>query len=368
MGRFRFDGILTFSILGYTLFGFVMFFSAALGVMLRYEAKFFNVINNQFFYGLCLGLLAFTVGILLPYKIWQKLSFVLLPLVMLICALVFIPSLGIEINGSKSWLSIFGFQFQPSEVLKYVNILFLASYYHYFYTQKDKTTLHRLLPFGIVGVATAFIFLQPDYGTGAIISAGVVGVFFLLAAKWRDLLAIAALVAIVGLAGYTFLPHVSDRINTYLHPETDTLGTSYQINQAQIAIGSGKIFGEGYNQSLQKYHYLPEPIGDSVFAVIGEEFGFLGSLLVLSIILLIGLRLLYLSYTIESTFERGVLAGTATIFLAQSFLNIGSISGATPLTGVPLPLVSHGSTSLIVTLGMLGMCAQIGGSKLRYKV
>lgn len=368
MGRFRFDSILTFTVLGYTIFGFLMFFSAALGVMARYEAKFFNVINNQFFYGLCLGLVAFIIGALMPYKVWQKLSFVLLPVVATVCALVFIPHFGIEINGSKSWLSVFGFQFQPSEVLKYTNILFLASYYHYFYTQKDKKTLHRLLPFGIVGVATALIFLQPDYGTGAIISAGVVGVFFLLAAKWKDLLGIAALLTVVGFLGYTFLPHVSDRINTFLHPETDTLGTSYQINQAQIAIGSGKLFGEGYNQSLQKYHYLPEPIGDSVFAVVGEEFGFLGSLFVVLTILLIGLRLLYLSYNIDSTFERGVLAGTAIIFLAQSFLNIGSISGATPLTGVPLPLVSHGSTSLIITLGMLGICAQIGGSKLRYKV
>lgn len=368
MLKFRLDSILTFSVLGYTVFGFLMFFSAALGVMARYEAKFFNVINNQFFYGLCLGLLAFVAGILVPYKIWQKASFVLLPIVAMVCLLVFIPSFGVEINGSKSWLSVFGFQFQPSEVLKYVNVLFLASYYHYFYTHKNQTRFHRLLPLGIVVGATGLIFLQPDYGTGAIISAGIVGVFFLLAAKWRDLLAVMLLVIVVGFIGYTFLPHVSDRINTFLYPDADTLGTSYQINQAQIAIGSGKLFGEGYNQSLQKYHYLPEPIGDSVFAVIGEEFGFLGSLFVILTILLIGLRLLYLSYNMESTFERGVLAGTGIIFLAQSFLNIGSISGATPLTGVPLPLVSHGSTSLIITLGMLGICAQIGGSKLRYKV
>lgn len=368
MFKFRVDKILLFSVIGYTLFGFLMFFSAALGVMARYEAKFFNVINNQFFYGLCLGMIAFLVGILIPYKVWQKAIFILLPLTTILCLLLFIPSFGVEINGSKSWLSVFGFQFQPSEIVKYLNIIFLAAYYQYFYTQKDKNALHRLLPLGITGLTTGLVFLQPDAGTGAIIMAGVVGVFFLLAAKWRDILVVLGLAIIGGLLLYTLLPHVSDRINTFLNPENDTLGMSYQTNQAAIAIGSGQIFGEGYNQSLQKYHYLPEPIGDSVFAVIGEEFGFLGSTLTILMILLIGLRLLYLSYEIDSTFERGVLAGTGIIFLAQSFLNIGSITGATPLTGVPLPLVSHGSTSLIITLGMLGICAQIAGSKLRYKV
>jgi cell division protein FtsW len=368
MFGFKFDKILTFSVLGYTIFGFLIFFSAALGVMARYEAKFFNVINNQFFYGLCVGLVAFIVGVLLPYKFWQKAAFVLLPFTFILCLLVFIPSLGVEINGSKSWLSIFGFQFQPSEILKFVSILFLSSYYSLFYKGSNQTTFHRLLPVGILALTTAAVLLQPDFGTGLLIIAGILGVFFLLSAKAVDLLASLGLVAILGLGAYALLPHVSDRIDTFLRPETDTLGKSYQINQAMIAIGSGHYFGEGYNQSLQKYHYLPEPIGDSVFAVIGEEFGFVGSLLVVGMILFIGLRLIYLAQVHEGAFERGVLAGTGVLFLAQSFLNIGSISGATPLTGVPLPLVSHGSTSLIILLGMLGICAQIGGSKLRYQV
>lgn len=368
MFKIKLDPILTFSVLGYSIFGFLMFFSAALGVMARYEAKFFNVINNQFFYGICLGAAAFVLGILIPYKIWQKIAFLILPVAAILCAMVFIPGLGVEINGSKSWLSVFGFQFQPSEIMKYSVIIFLASYWHTFLKNKSNELLHRALPIAISFVAVGLVMLQPDAGTSAIILTGIVGVFFLIAAKWRDIFIILGILIVLALGAYTFLPHISDRINTFLNPESDALGTSYQVNQAQIAIGSGKTFGEGYNQSLQKYHYLPEPIGDSVFAVIGEEFGFVGSLLTILTIMLIGLRLLYLSYEIDSTFERGLLAGTAIIFLAQSFLNIGSITGATPLTGVPLPLVSHGSTSLIITLGMLGLCSQIGGSKLRYKV
>jgi cell division protein FtsW len=365
MPKFHFDKILLSTTVMYYLFGFAMFFSASLGVMIRYEEKFYNVISNQFFYGILLGTVALLCGILIHYKFWRNLSFVLYSISFLLCLLVFIPSLGVEINGSKSWLSLFGFTFQPSEILKYSSVLFLAAFYSKFKARLNENIFKfipfRILPIVILSISSATVLLQPDIGTGIIIIVGIAITFFVLAANLKDIFYSTLAVTIILSLAYISLPHIRDRVSTFLNPTSDILGSSYQINQAAISFGSGGIYGDGYGASTQKYHHLPEPIGDSIFAVIGEELGFVGTLSVIFIILFLCFRLFYIAQSSVNLFEKGVLSGTASIILVQSFLNIGSISGATPLTGVPLPLVSHGSTSLIITLGMLGLCIQLAG-------
>lgn len=351
--------ILTFSIL---LFGFAIFFSASLGVFARYEAKFYGVVQNQFFFGICLGTIAFILGSLIPQKFFKNFSLVFFISGVLLCLLVFVPGIGFEHGGAKRWIVILGQSFQPSEILKFSSILVLSAFYS-FYHDKFSDWKFRLLPTLVVSLFVLLVLKEPDLGTSTIILSGIFGVFFIINAKWKDV-AIISLFAVVAFFGfYFYFPHAKDRINTFLFPDKNTSDQNYQANQTKISLGSGGLWGDGYGKSTQKFHNLPEPIGDSIFAVIGEEFGFIGTVFVLLMVMSLAFRLMYLSYHLRDPFPKGVLIGTGIILLSQAFLNAGSSSGAIPFTGVPLPLISHGSTSIIITLGMLGLCAQVSSRK-----
>jgi cell division protein FtsW (lipid II flippase) len=204
---------------------------------------------------------------------------------------------------------------------------------------------------------------EPDLGTSTIILAGIFGVFFLVNAKAKDILIILLFSIPLFTGFYMYYPHAKERVNTWIFPEKNSSDQNYQANQTKISLGAGGLWGDGYGKSTQKFHNLPEPIGDSIFAVIGEEFGFAGSVLVLLIIIILAYRLIYLSTFFRDPYHKGVLSGTGIILLTQTFLNAGSASGAIPFTGVPLPLISHGSTSIIITMGMLGLCAKISTRK-----
>jgi cell division protein FtsW len=351
--------ILTFTIL---FFGFAMFFSAALGVMVRYETKFYAIAQNQLLFGIFLGIFTFFLGTVLPPKLFKNLSPLLLITGIILCLLVFVPSLGIAHGGARRWIEVFGFSFQPSEVLKYASVIFLSAFYSYFHDKFDDYR-YRIIPVILMTIPVLVVLKEPDLGTSTIILAGIFGVFFIVNAKMRDILIILALVVPLFLGFYFYYPHARERVNTFLFPERNTSDQNYQANQTKISLGAGGLWGDGYGKSTQKFHNLPEPVGDSIFAVIGEEFGFAGTVVTLLVILLLCYRLIYLSEHIRDPFGKGVLAGTGVIILAQTFLNAGSSSGAIPFTGVPLPLISHGSTNIIITLGMLGLCAQLGARK-----
>ena len=358
-------------IFGFTIFylivGFLMFFSASLGVMARNEEKFFNILSNQFFFGILLGSLSFIIGIFIPYKFWKKTSYFIFIIATILCALVFAPGIGFYFNGSYRWISIFGFSFQPSEIFKYSSILALATFYGKYY-KSISDYRYRILPVIAIALLSIIVLVEPDFGTTSIILAGAFGVFVAVAAKIKDVVIGVMLFIFCLFAFYLYYPHANERISTFLNPTTDLLGKSYQLNQGLISIGSGGLTGYGYAQSAQKYYHLPEPVGDSIFAVIAEEFGFVGSIFLIILLLSLSLRILFLGFLSNDIYYKSILTGVAVVLSSQSFLNIGSISGAIPLTGVPLPLVSHGSTSMILTLGMLGICAQIGGKINRYKV
>lgn len=186
------------------------------------------------------------------------------------------------------------------------------------------------------------------------LTAGI-GMYFLTGVKWKYILGIIGigLVVLVGLV--SIKPYLLDRVRTFIDPSRDPSGASYQLQQSLIAIGSGGVFGRGYGQSVQKFSYLPEPQGDSVFAVIGEEFGFLGSVLVIILYVALALRGLRIANRMPDQFGRLLVSGIIIILTAQSFLNIASIIGVFPLTGVPLVFISHGGTSLMITLVGIGI-------------
>ncbi len=351
--------ILTFTIL---FFGFAIFFSASLGVLARYEIKFYNAVQNQFLFGILLGSLSFFLGTLFPSNFFKNISPFLFLAGVVLCLLVFVPGIGFEHGGAKRWITLFGLTFQPSEILKYSAVLVLSAFYSYFHNLSHDWR-YRILPALVVASFVFLILKEPDLGTSTIILAGIFGVFFLINAKFKDVLIIILISLPIFFGFYTYYPHAKERVNTFLSPEKNTSDQNFQANQTKISLGSGGIWGDGYGKSTQKYHFLPEPSGDSIFAVVGEEFGFMGTTIILFLVLALALRLLYLSFPLRDPFPKGVLAGTAMILLTQTFLNAGSASGAIPFTGVPLPLISHGSTSIIITMGMLGLCSQLGSRK-----
>ncbi len=359
---FKIDPFVTILAFSTLIIGFAIFFSASLGVLARYEIKFYNTVQNQLFFGVILGSISFILGSLIPSKFFKILSPFLFFIGIILCVLVFVPGVGFEHGGARRWITLASITFQPSEVLKYSSVLILATLYSIFH-DKSEDWRYRIIP--VISVA-AFVFLvlkEPDLGTSTIILSGIFGVFFILKAKAKDLLIILFFAIPVFIGFYMYYPHAKERVNTFFSPEKNTSDQNYQANQTKISLGSGGWFGDGYGKSTQKFHHLPEPIGDSIFAVLGEEFGFVGSATILLLILVLSFRLFYLSYQLRDPFPKGVLVGTGTILLAQTFLNAGSTSGAIPFTGVPLPLISHGSTSIIITMGMLGLCAQLGTRK-----
>lgn len=367
LNKIKFDSVLLVLILLNIVFGFLVFFSASLGVMARYEAKFYGILNNQFFYGICLGLISFILGIIIPYKLWQRLAYFIWPIALLLCVSVFIPQIGYAHGGAKRWIDVFGFNLQPSEILKYANIFLLGSIYSY-YKDFFHSFKHRIVPVLMLFLASLVVLIEPDLGTTSVLIAGIGAIFLGTVAKWQDIVVVGVFLSICIISFFLIFPHARERLQTFNNPDKDVLGSDYQIRQNLISLGSGGWFGFGYGQGTQKYLHLPEPVGDSVFASLGEELGFFGSIIVLFFALFINLRILYISYFIKDFFAKSVLIGTSVTLLAQTFLNIGSVSGAIPLTGVPLPLISHGSTALIFTLGMLGICTQIVGRREVYKV
>lgn len=369
--KIKFDPYIT--ILSFTLLilGFAIFFSASLGVMARYEIKFYNIIQNQALFGILLGSIAFFIGILFPQNFLTKLSPFIYFASIILCILVFVPGIGVEHGGAKRWISLFGLSMQPSETLKYASIILLGSVYANFilinkndFKLEFKNLLyHRFTIIFILLLGVLIILKEPDLGTSTIILSGIFSVFFILRAKWQDILILICIMLPILLAFYTFYPHAKERVNTFIFPEKNSEDQNYQVKQTKISLGSGGLWGDGYGQSLQKYHHLPEPVGDSIFAVLGEEFGLVGCVIILLLIFSLGVRLIYISQFVRDPFGKSILIGTGTVILVQTFLNAGSSSAAIPFTGVPLPLISHGGTSIIITMYMLGLCAQISAKK-----
>jgi len=370
--------ILTFTLL---FVGFGIFFSASLGLMARHEAKFYAILQNQTLFGVVLGSLAFFIGATLPREYFKNLSPIIYLIGIILCILVYVPGIGFEHGGARRWISLFGFTMQPSEILKYASVMLLGTIYtwqqnlkhtHETIFQNSKFNFkkiwlillhHRFTPIIFLLLGVGIVLKNPDLGTSAIILSGIFAVFFVIKAKWSDLLIVISLLSPILIIFYLLNPHAQERVNTFIAPEKNTGHQNYQVQQTKISLGAGGLWGDGFAKGTQKYHHLPEPVGDSIFAVLGEEFGFVGVIVILLLVIGLGYRLIFISLSVRDPFGKAVLVGTGTVILVQTFLNAGSSSAAIPFTGVPFPLVSHGSTSIIITCGLLGLCSQISAKK-----
>ena len=333
-----------------------MFGSASLGVLERNEVKFFSVIKSQFMYALLAGSVAMCAGLLINVKYYYKYAYILFAGGILLNIAVFIPGMNRYHGGAYRWLDIGGFSLQPSELLK-IPVIMMTAWMMVRYGNKIRESSYGLLYYiALIAPVATILLLQKDTGTMLIAITASFVIYFIGGANWRDLF-ILVLLGIIGIAAIVQIrPYALNRIKVFLHPEADLTGQGYQVRQSLIAIGQGGITGRGVGQGVQKFSgYLPEPISDSIFAVIGEETGLIGSSFIILLYLYIIIIGLYISKFLNNNFNRLLAVGISVLFGIQAYLNIGAIIGVLPLTGVPLPLVSHGGTALLLFMFALGI-------------
>ncbi len=341
------------------LSGFLIFTSASLGLLARDGATFSSIAYKQAFVGLILGAVALFIAFRFDYRKLKKHAFYILIFSIILTATVFIPGLGFTHGGARRWLDIGPISFQPSEVLKLGLVIYFAAWLA---AAKQKIEQFRfgLIPLCVLlAISGVLMVLQPDTGTYLVMVSSLLCMFIAAGGRWRDLgILFAGGALCLGLLFFT-RPYIKARVMTFLDPASDPQGAGYQIQQSQIAIGSGGWSGRGFGQSIQKFNYLPEPIGDSIFAVAGEEFGFLGSVLLILLYLFFTMRGLKIANGASEPFGRLLAVGIVILIVSQSFINIASMLGVLPLTGVPLVFASHGGTALLIAMAEIGLLLQI---------
>jgi len=345
-----------------------IFLILAIGLVMVYSASAvlaFHEFGDKFFYVkrqllfAVLGIGAMFVAMNADFWIWKKWSKAGLVICFVLLVIVLIPGIGIVRGGARSWLGISSFGIQPSEFMKLAMVIFLAkllSERQQLITQFTKGLLPSL---GIMGLAFGLIMLQPDLGSAAVMVGASLLVIFTSGARIAHLGSLA-MVGVLGLVGLILAaPYRMNRITGFLDPWSDPLGTGYQIIQSLYAIGPGGLVGLGLGMSRQKYSYLPEPQTDFIFAIVAEELGFIGGA---TIILLFGIliwRGLRTAMAAPDTFGSLLAVGIVGIVAVQVFINIGVVIGMMPVTGITLPLVSYGGSSLTLLLTALGILLNI---------
>lgn len=337
--------------------GMFIFISASTGLLARPEnANVSAQIFNQLI-SLGIGVMFALLTLRIPIKFWHTYSFYIFIAALLATLLVLF--IGSEHGGAHRWIDIGSVSVQPAEFLKFAFILYFAAWCTGVRKKIHTFVYGPLALVALLGVVAAVLIPQPDYGSFIIIGATGLCMLIFAGAQWKHTLSLIAVGAVCAALVVFFVPYVGDRVETFIHPGNDPLGAGYQINQSLIAIGSGQITGRGFGQSVQKFNFLPEPMGDSVFAVFAEEWGFVGG------VILLGLFIAFLNFGYriairsEKPFSRLVVLGFVTAIVTQSFINIGSMLGVFPLTGDPLVFVSKGGTSLLVTLIEVGIILAI---------
>jgi len=290
----------------------------------------------------------------MQFKIFRQISLLFFIFSILLTLAVFIPGLGLEHGGANRWIDLGFISFQPAEFLKIGYVLYLAAFLAHSKKQIE-TVWGGLMPFlAITALVGAVLLIQPDTDNFMVIATAGLAMFLVAGGKIKHILAVVlGGVLMIGFLALT-RPYVRDRIITFIDPSRDALGSSYQIQQSFIAIGSGEVFGRGFGQSIQKFNFLPEPIGDSIFAVFSEEFGFFGAVVLLCLFLFFTIRGLKIASNTSDPFGRLVVVGLVILIISQAFVNIAGMLGVIPLSGISLPFVSHGGTALLVALHRIG--------------
>lgn len=338
--------------------GLVMVYSASAVLAFReFGDSFFYLKRQLLFAALGIGMMILMAGT--DYWVWRKAALAGLLICFGLLLIVLIPGIGVVRGGARSWLGIGSFGIQPSEFMKLAMVIFMAKYLSDQQQTITSFTRGLLPPLGIMGGAFGLIMLQPDLGSGAVMALATMLIIYSSGARIAHLGSLAA----VGAAGLVALiliePYRMKRITGFLDPWSDPLGSGYQIIQSLYAIGPGGLIGLGLGESRQKYSYLPEPQTDFIFSILSEELGFIGGFSVILLFLILVWRGLRTAMTAPDMFGSLLAVGITGIIAVQVFINIGVVIGMMPVTGITLPLVSYGGSSLTLLLTALGILLNI---------
>jgi len=358
MKKSSIDILLLITIILISTFGIIMIYSAS---YVWAEYKFndpFKFVKHQTLFFI-IGLILLFITSKIDYKILYKNSNKILLFSLILLILVIIPGIGTVRNGSRSWFGIGSFGIQPSEFMKLALIIFTSKYL----TKNErnlKSIKKGVLPIlAITFLCFGLIMLQPDFGTGIILVCSVIGMLFIAGVDFKFFLKIG-LIGVIGIVILILIaPYRLERILSFLNPWSDPLGSGFQIIQSLYAIGPGGLFGYGFLNSRQKHFYLPEPQTDFIFSIISEEFGFLGIVIVSVLFLTIIIRGFKISRNAKDNFSKYLAFGIIFQLAFQSILNLMVVVGLIPVTGVTLPFLSYGGSSLLITLCGMGIVLNV---------
>lgn len=335
-----------------TFFGLLMVYEASSFMAFRDFADKYHYVKDQSLW-IILGFISLVIFSLFDYHRLYNLSLPILLIAIILLILVFVPGIGVSLLGAHRWINARFFTIQPAEFVK----LALAIYLSAWFSSKEKG---RLLSFLIlIGLVFLLVMAEPDMGTASIILFEALSVYFLSGA---NILSFVFLLPVLSVVGFIFIqlePYRAQRLATFLNPNISLLTSSYHVRQILIALGMGGATGVGLGNSLQKYAYLPENTTDSIFAIIAEELGFVGSVVLIALFVMVAWRGFLIASRAKDTFGK-LLAGSITSFLMiQVIINLAAQTALIPLTGVPLPFISYGGSALIVNLCSIGILLNI---------
>lgn len=358
MKRKHIDYLLLASVIIICIFGIVMIYSASsIWAEFKYQDAFKYVRQQGIFF--LLGVLIMLVCSKINLDFVKKRANLLLGVCFLLLVLVLIPGIGTIRNGSRSWFGIGGLGVQPSEFAKLGLIIFTAKYLANNQKSMQDVKKGALPIFLVIGIFFFLIMLEPDFGTAMVMALTLIALIFISGVK----ISFFVKLGVLGLAGIVGLiiaaPYRMMRIVSFLNPWSDPLGSGYQIIQSLYAIGPGGLLGQGFLNSRQKHFYLPEPQTDFIFAIISEEFGFLGVLVVCGFFFFIFYRMLKIALGTSDLFKKYLVFGTSFGLFIQASLNLGVVVGLIPVTGVTLPFFSYGGSSLLISMISVGIVLNV---------
>lgn len=354
----KYNKILILSVILISLFGLLMIYSSSsIWAEYKYNDPYKYLKSQSVF--LIIGYILMFIISKFPYQNYKKLGNIIFLICTIMLILVLIPGIGSIRNGSRSWFGIGSLGLQPSEFTKLGLIIFTSKYLSN-NTKELKNIKKGVLPIlGILLLIFGLIMLEPDFGTGIVIVMTIIVLLFISGVKMNFFIKIG----ILGLLGVIILiliaPYRLERIISFINPWTDPLGSGFQIIQSLYAIGPGGLLGLGFGNSIQKHFYLPEPQTDFIFAIISEEFGFLGVLIVSTLFITIIYSGLKISMKCEDNFGKFLAFGITFGLAFQTILNLMVVVGLLPVTGVTLPFLSYGGSSLLISLINIGILLNI---------
>ncbi|MGH1469769.1 MAG: putative lipid II flippase FtsW [Cellvibrionaceae bacterium] len=359
--RMEIDWVLLGLVITVASIGLLMVASASMSLSESYYENPWHMVVKQGVF-LLIGVVAAGCVAMIPVAMWQQYGWVLLVLTFVILLLVLVPGIGKKVNGSQRWLQVGPLTIQASELVKLFMVLFFASYLSRRHEELKSSWKGVLKPLSIVCVVAILLLLEPDFGGSVVIAGTVFAMMFIAGMKlWQFLSLLTAGIGVMGLVA-VLSPYRMQRLITFLDPWADQFNSGYQLTQSLIAFGQGQWAGVGLGRSVQKLFYLPDAHTDFIFAIVAEEFGLIGAVILIALFAAIIIRILKLSKRAmlhNNSFISLAAFGIAILFAGQVFINMGVASSLLPTKGLTLPFISYGGSSVITSCLFIGVVLRL---------